>query len=96
MTTKNREDKPAALNIRDVPRDMFFCLKIAATIEHKSVKELVLGMIRGNFRSWRRRGCYRRENNKSRAESISSTSILNGIGGFNETALRSLFYEEAG
>ncbi|ULA61743.1 MAG: hypothetical protein LZF60_360090 [Nitrospira sp.] len=56
MATKTPSEKPAALNIRDIPRDMFFRLKMAAAIEHKSVKDLVLDLISGKLQDLEKKG----------------------------------------
>jgi hypothetical protein len=56
MTPKSANDKPAALNIRDIPRDMFFRLKMAAALEHKTVKELVLDLIGGKLQELEKKG----------------------------------------
>ena len=56
MTPKSATDKPAALNIRDIPRDMFFRLKMAAALEHKTVKELVLDLIAAKLQELEKKG----------------------------------------
>ena len=56
MSPKPPTGKPAALNIRDIPRDMFFRLKMAAALEHKSVKELVLDLISGKLQDLEKKG----------------------------------------
>ena len=56
MAPKSPADKPAALNIRDIPRDMFFRLKMAAALEHKTVKELVLDLIAGKLQDLEKKG----------------------------------------
>ena len=56
MTPKTPADKPAALNIRDIPRDMFFRLKMAAALEHKTVKELVMDLISGKLQELEKKG----------------------------------------
>ncbi len=56
MTPKNSTEKPAALNIRDIPRDMFFRLKMAAALEQKTVKDLVLSLISGKLQELEKKG----------------------------------------
>ena len=40
-----RKEKPTHLNVRYVPKDTMYHLKLMAAIERKSVKELVLELI---------------------------------------------------
>ncbi|WP_447603048.1 hypothetical protein [Nitrospira sp. Nam80] len=56
MAPKSSADKPAALNIRDIPRDMFFRLKMAAALEHKTVKELVIDLISVKLQDLEKKG----------------------------------------
>jgi hypothetical protein len=45
MTPKSNPDKPAHLNVRDIPRSTLYRLKMAAAAEEKTVKDLVLELI---------------------------------------------------
>jgi hypothetical protein len=56
MPTKNQADKPAHLNIRDIPRSMLFRLKMAAAAEEKTVKDLVLGLVDEKIQELERKG----------------------------------------
>ncbi len=38
-------DKTAALNIRDIPVDRFYRIKMAAAAEHKSVRDLIMDLL---------------------------------------------------
>lgn len=49
-------EKPAALNIRDIPREMYFRLKMAAALEHQTVKALVLDLISGKLQELEKKG----------------------------------------
>lgn len=48
--------KPAHLNIRDIPRDTLFRLKMAAAAERKTIKELVMTLIEAKLQDMERRG----------------------------------------
>jgi len=56
MAPKPPPEKPAALNIRDIPREMFFRLKMAAALEHKSVKELILDLVKEKLQDLEKKG----------------------------------------
>ena len=45
MAPKSNPDKPAHLNIRDIPRSTLYRLKMAAAAEERTIKELVLELI---------------------------------------------------
>jgi hypothetical protein len=45
VAPKTNPDKPAHLNIRDIPRSTLYRLKMAAAAEEKTVKELVLELV---------------------------------------------------
>jgi hypothetical protein len=56
VPSKPRSKIPAAINIRGIPRDTFYQLKMAAVIEHKTVKELVLELIEEKIQELERKG----------------------------------------
>lgn len=56
MTSKPTSEKPAHLNIRDIPRETLFRLKMAAAAEQKTVKDLVLGLIEGKLQELEKKG----------------------------------------
>lgn len=56
MTPKHPPDKPAHLNIREIPRDTLFRLKMAAAAERKTVKDLVLELIEAKLQDLERKG----------------------------------------
>ena len=56
MPPKKPQEKPAALNIRDIPRDTFYRLKMAAAAEHKSVRGLLLELIEGKIQELEKKG----------------------------------------
>jgi hypothetical protein len=45
VAPKTNSDKPAHLNIRDIPRSTLYRLKMAAAAEEKTIKELVLELV---------------------------------------------------
>jgi len=49
-----------ALNLRDVPKDSLYRVKLAAAVERRTVKSFPWPSRRGAFTGWRRRGCCRR------------------------------------
>ena len=56
MTPKSPAEKPAHLNIREIPRETLFRLKMAAAAEQKTVKELVLDLIERKLQELERKG----------------------------------------
>jgi hypothetical protein len=57
VASKNPIEKPAAaLNIRDIPRDMFFRLKMAAAVEQKTVRDLLLELIEAKIQELEKKG----------------------------------------
>jgi plasmid stability protein len=56
MTSKSNPTKPGHLNIRNIPRDTLFRLKMAAAAEHRSVKDLVLELVNGKIQDLERKG----------------------------------------
>jgi plasmid stability protein len=56
MTSKCNPTKPGHLNIRNIPRDTLFRLKMAAAAEHRSVKDLVLELVNGKIQDLERKG----------------------------------------
>jgi hypothetical protein len=56
MTIKQPSANPAHLNIRDIPRDTLFRLKMAAAAEHKTVKELVLELVDSKIQDMEKKG----------------------------------------
>lgn len=53
---KTHPEKPAHLNVRDIPRETLFRLKMAAAAEHKTVKDLVLGLVEEKIQELERKG----------------------------------------
>lgn len=56
MTPKSPTEKPAHLNIREIPRDTLFRLKMAAAAEQKTVKDLVLELIERKLQDLEKKG----------------------------------------
>lgn len=56
MTPKSPTDKPAHLNIREIPRETLYRLKMAAAAEQKTVKDLVLGLIEKKLQELEKKG----------------------------------------
>jgi plasmid stability protein len=52
----NGTEKPANLNIRDIPRESLFRLKMAAAAEHRSLKDLVLELIEAKIQELEKKG----------------------------------------
>lgn len=49
-------DALAALNIRNLPRETFYRLKMAAAAEHKTVRDLVVELIEGKIAELEKKG----------------------------------------
>lgn len=56
MAPKTNLDKPAHLNVRDIPRETLFRLKMAAAAEQKTVKDLVLELVNEKIQELERKG----------------------------------------
>lgn len=56
MAPKPPSDKPAHLNVRNIPRETLFRLKMAAAAEHKTVKDLILGLVEEKIQELERKG----------------------------------------
>jgi hypothetical protein len=56
MAPRTNSDKPAHLNIRDIPRSTLFRLKMAAAAEEKTVKDLVLELVNEKIQELERKG----------------------------------------
>ncbi len=56
IDTQTTAEKPAALNIREIRRETFYGLKMAATAEHKTVRRLVLELIEEEIQELERKG----------------------------------------
>ena len=56
MKSKTTQDKPAALNIRDISRETFFRLKMAAAAEHKTVRDLILELVEAKIQDLEKKG----------------------------------------
>jgi len=56
MPPKTTAEKPAALNIREIRRETFYRLKMAAAAEHKTVRRLVLELIEEKIQQLERKG----------------------------------------
>lgn len=49
-------DKPAHLNVRDIPRSTLYRLKMAAAAEEKTVKDLVLELVEQKIQELEKKG----------------------------------------
>ncbi len=47
---------PGALNLRGIPKELLYRLKMAAAAEHRTVKDLLLELIRGKIEELERKG----------------------------------------
>jgi hypothetical protein len=56
MPKKTMEDKPAHLNLRNIPRNTLFKLKMAAAAEQRTLKDLVLELIEGKIADLEKKG----------------------------------------
>ncbi len=56
MPKRSTREKLPGLNIRNISRETFYRLKMAAAAEHKTVRELLLEMIQGKIQELERRG----------------------------------------
>ena len=56
MPPKGSRDRLAALNIRNIPRDTFYRLKMAAAAQHKTVRKLLMELIEGKIQELERKG----------------------------------------
>lgn len=56
MTSKSPAEKPAHLNIREIPRETLYRLKMAAAAEQTTVKDLVLDLIEKKIQDLEKKG----------------------------------------
>ncbi len=56
MPKKATEDKSSNLNLRGIPRNTLFRLKMAAAAEQRTVKDLVLELIDGKIQELEKKG----------------------------------------
>ena len=56
MKQKAHKDASGALNLRGIPKDLIYRLKMAAAAEHKTVKDLLLELIQGRIQDLERKG----------------------------------------
>ena len=58
MAPKNKkeEKETAALNLRDIPIDQFYRIKMCAAVEHKSVRDLILDLVDEKIRELEKKG----------------------------------------
>jgi hypothetical protein len=56
VAPKNNLNKPAHLNIRDIPRSTLYRLKMAAAAEEKTVKDLVLELVDQKIQDLEKKG----------------------------------------
>ena len=56
MAPKSSSTKPAHLNIRAIPRETLFRLKMAAAAEQKTVKRFVLELLEQKIQELERKG----------------------------------------
>ena len=56
MPGKPHGNSTGALNLRDVPKDMLFRLKMAAAAEHRTVKGFILALIAERIQELEKKG----------------------------------------
>jgi hypothetical protein len=56
MARRTREDHQGTLNIRGVPKEIVYRLKMAAAAEHRSVKGFLLALIEERIQELERKG----------------------------------------
>ena len=56
MPKKPTEDRSANLNLRNIPRNTLYRLKMAAAAEQRTVKDLVLELIEGKSQDQEKKG----------------------------------------
>ncbi len=56
MTKRNPYQHQGTLNIRQIPKDMIFRLKMAAAAEHRTVKGFILALIEERIQELERKG----------------------------------------
>ena len=56
MPKKTPKDIPASLNLRNIPRNTLFRLKMAAAAEQRTVKDLVLELIEEKIQDLEKKG----------------------------------------
>lgn len=56
MPRPPRKTKLPGLNIRDIPEEIFYRMKIAAAVERKSVRTLVLELIERRIQELEKKG----------------------------------------
>lgn len=61
MSKKPSVENPANLNLRNIPRNTFFRLKMAAAAEQRSVKDLVLDLIEAKLQEMEKKGLLPKE-----------------------------------
>lgn len=61
MQPKDTAKSNAALNIRNIPRSLFYRLKMAAAVEEQSVSELVRTLIEGKILELEKKGLLPKE-----------------------------------
>jgi len=56
MAKRNPEDHQGTLNIRKIPKDTIFRLKMAAAAEHRTVKGFILALIEERIQELEKKG----------------------------------------
>ncbi len=56
MKKKPADETPGNLNLRGIPRDLLYRLKMAAAAEHRTVKDLLLELIKGKIQELEKKG----------------------------------------
>ncbi|MBL8038391.1 MAG: hypothetical protein JNN16_12895 [Nitrospira sp.] len=56
MTPKSSSEKAAHLNIREIPRETLYRLKMAAAVEQMTIKDLVLELIEKKIQELEKKG----------------------------------------
>jgi len=56
MPTKKPVQSEGTLNLRGIPRDTIYRLKMAAAAEHRTVKDLILELVEAKFQDLEKKG----------------------------------------
>ncbi len=56
LKNKKEEKETSALNLRDIPVDQFFRIKMLAAVEHKSVRDLILDLLAEKIVEYEKKG----------------------------------------
>lgn len=53
---KKKSEGKAAINLRGIPIENFYRIKMAAAAEHKSVRELLMDLVEGKIQELEKKG----------------------------------------